>query len=272
MGPIASFDLEDWYRDVEHTDALPTSVAHAAFERQVAEIERLLDVTRTRATFFVLGRTAERHPDVVRRLHASGHEIASHGYGHARLGTLGRSELRDDIERAAQILAELTGRRPLGYRAPYLSATPEVARDLYDVLAAVGVRYSSSVLPVAARGQQGHPLGPVDVAVDGATVREVPLSALEMGSARVPVAGGGYLRVAPAWLVRRIHRALEARGASLVLYAHPHELDPEPLVTHRGPVRALYVNLGRRSVPAKLELLFRQRRFAPFRDALGLRD
>ena len=53
-------------------------------ERNVDRILAMLDQHGTKATFFTLGWIAERYPELVRRIVAEGHELASHGYGHER--------------------------------------------------------------------------------------------------------------------------------------------------------------------------------------------
>ena len=71
MRHCASIDLEDWYFDVEHV-VPPDKVAFAqAFDRQLNRIESILDEANVRCTFFALGRTVERHPQWIKRLHAA---------------------------------------------------------------------------------------------------------------------------------------------------------------------------------------------------------
>jgi peptidoglycan/xylan/chitin deacetylase (PgdA/CDA1 family) len=117
----ASIDLEDWYFDVEHVTPPDNAAFTRAFDRQVNRIESILDEANVRCTFFALGRTVERYPGWIKRLHAAGHEIATHGYGHDRLPTLNPKSLRADVRRSIEVIADLVGTRPQGYRAPYFS-------------------------------------------------------------------------------------------------------------------------------------------------------
>ncbi len=108
----ASIDLEDWYSDVECV-VPPDSIAfNKAFDRQLSRIQSIFDETGVRCTFFVLGRTAERYPAWIKRLHAQGHEIATHGYGHDRLPTLSPAAFHTDVRRSINAIANLTGVRP----------------------------------------------------------------------------------------------------------------------------------------------------------------
>ncbi len=81
------------------------------------------------ATFFVVGRKAEQHPDVVRAILDRGHTVGLHSYAHDRLFAL-RSErcVREDIERGMAVLEGLIGRRPVLFRPPIGHTNPIVAR------------------------------------------------------------------------------------------------------------------------------------------------
>ena len=78
-------------------------------ERNVDRILELLAARQTQATFFTLGWVAERYPDMVRRIVAGGHELASHGYGHERASDLDRSAYRADLDRAKKVLEDIGG-------------------------------------------------------------------------------------------------------------------------------------------------------------------
>ncbi|MFB7667529.1 polysaccharide deacetylase family protein [Kitasatospora sp. NPDC056138] len=80
---------------------------------------RELDRAGVRATFFLLGRMLVRAPGLGRELVAAGHEIAVHGYEHRCLLARTPGAVRDDIARARDVIAELTGSQPCWYRPPY---------------------------------------------------------------------------------------------------------------------------------------------------------
>ena len=101
-----------------------------------------------KATFFILGWVAERFPKIVRRMAASGHEIASHGYAHQNIDTQTKAEFRDDIRRAKALLEDIGGTAVRGYRAPTFSIGPKTWWA-YDILAEEGHTYSSSIYPIA---------------------------------------------------------------------------------------------------------------------------
>jgi peptidoglycan/xylan/chitin deacetylase (PgdA/CDA1 family) len=89
-----------------------------------------LDRNRLRSTFFVPGWTAERWPDVVAEIHRRGHEIGHHGYLHEGLEGKSPEEEEAILTGSAKILADVTGVRPVGYRAPLYEITHETVRLL----------------------------------------------------------------------------------------------------------------------------------------------
>ena len=264
MKHCASIDLEDWYFDVEHVKPADPSVFGRAFDRQMDCIESIFDEAGVRCTFFTLGRTAERYPARIRRLHAAGHEIASHGYGHELLTRLTPASMREDIRRSLDTIAGITGVRPQGYRAPYFSLGKGQSWA-YEVLAEAGLKYSSSVFPFPGRnyGIGDHSIVPIHVSTPSGSLVEMPLSVVQLAGRRLPVAGGGFWRATPRAAISIAARMIARENRSLVLYLHPHEFDPEPLHSHQGRLRNLYVNLGRKSIASKLRHMLEAFPFVP---------
>src|SRR6187402_1134706 len=93
-----TIDVEEWFHDDWRPDRgadwdhLPSTVAS-----DVALLLDLLAHAGARATFFVLGDVARRQPEVVRRIAADGHEIASHGDTHRKVPTQRRDEFTTDV-------------------------------------------------------------------------------------------------------------------------------------------------------------------------------
>ncbi len=71
-----------------------------------------------RATFFLVGEQVAARPDLAAEIAAAGHGIAVHGYRHRVLLRVPPRALRDDLDRAASIIGEATGRAPLLHRPP----------------------------------------------------------------------------------------------------------------------------------------------------------
>lgn len=191
-------------------------------DRVLAQFDR----AGVKATFFTLGWIAERHPGIVRQIVAAGHELASHGYGHARVDSQTPSEFEEDVRRAKAVLEEQGGVTVRGYRAPTFSMGPHTPWA-FDVLERTGHTYSSSVYPVK-HDLYGAPDSPRFPYRPGSgALMELPMTTLRIGQRNVPIAGGGYFRLAPYALfraaLRRYHRVDQAPG---VFYFHPWEIDP----------------------------------------------
>jgi peptidoglycan/xylan/chitin deacetylase (PgdA/CDA1 family) len=108
----------------------------------VPRILRLLDTHGIRATFFVPGYTARRYPDVVRSVVDAGHEIAHHGYLHETLVGVDEATERKYLEQGLEALEEVTGIRPIGYRAPMWELNYRSPKLLFDE----GFLYDSSLM------------------------------------------------------------------------------------------------------------------------------
>lgn len=249
---LLSFDFEDWHQLVHRRLGVADwDRARPELERQTGAVLALLGELGVRATFFLLGMTAERYPHLVERIAAGGHELACHGYAHERVYAQTPDGFRADVGRAAEAIERLAGRRPLGYRAPAFS----INRDTpwaYDALADLGFRYDSSQYdsPRIPRRISPIPRTPYRLRVaSGAELVEFPVAVF----GRLPVGGGAYWRVLPARVIARALGRLAAAGAMPALYFHPYELDPEPLRAAR-PARLLELrrNVARGSVPARL--------------------
>ena len=84
------------------------------------------------ATFFMLGNQAERHPDIVKRVIAEGHEVGNHSYSHPNLRVVSLARKEEELRRTDTILRNL-GASPQFMRPPYGSydaATEKVAASL----------------------------------------------------------------------------------------------------------------------------------------------
>ena len=240
-------------------------------ERNTTRLLEILGAADVKATFFTLGWVAERHPGLIKAIHAEGHEIASHGYRHRLLYDMGRDEFREDTRKAKQILEDLCGAAVLGYRAASYSI---VRRTLWclDVLQEFGFKYDSSIFPIR-HDRYGMPEWtrfPHRISNNGGPgIWEFPLSTVRLGKWNVPIAGGGYLRLLPygfiSWGIEQIN---QTEDKPAIVYLHPWEIDPnQPRL--RAPWLSMfrhYVNLSQ--TETKLRSLLRDFSFAPVREVI----
>ncbi len=266
-------DVEDYF----HAEAFAHLVRRDQWPEFETRIEAgmmrvlaMLEQTAVQATCFVLGWVADRHPDLVRRISDSGHEIACHGYGHKMIGAIEREAFRQDIHRAKAVLEDISGASVTGYRAPTFSVMSDTLWAI-DVLAEEGFLYDSSIFPIR-HDRYGIPHAyrfPHRIETDaGHSLAEFPLSTVRILGQNLPVAGGGYLRLLPAGIISRAIASINRHGHPAIVYFHPWELDPDqPRLGLKGISKFRhYVNT--KNMQAKLERLLRAHRFAPARDVL----
>ena len=256
-----SVDVEEYF----HAWALSTVIQPDDWSGCPSRVEyamhRVLDLFATAgvtATCFVLGWVAERRPALVRAIVQAGHELASHGYGHAKVSEQPRDTFRDDVHRARGVLEDIGGVPVLGYRAPSFSIGAE-QWWAFSILAEAGYRYSSSLNPIrhdhyGMPDAPRHPFRPTE-----ADLIEVPVATVDIGW-RIPCGGGGYFRLLPYAVSRRLlDHLIRGERVPATFYFHPWEIDPgQPRIDGLTPPARFrhYVNLGR--MENKLARLIRE--------------
>ncbi len=227
-----TIDVEDYFQ-VSAFDRIVSRSDWGQYEsRVVANTQRLLQIladASVHATFFVLGWIAERAPYLVQAIAASGHEIASHGYGHRLVYEMTAADFREDVRRAKALLEAQTGSAVMGYRAPSYSITRASLWAL-DVLVEEGLVYDSSIFPIHhdRYGLPSAPRHPHVIQRPCGCLFEVPPSTVRIWRMNFPVAGGGYFRILPYFVTRGgIRRLNVLEGKPAVFYVHPWEVDPQ---------------------------------------------
>lgn len=269
-------DVEDWFHPELVRGRVPADDPRSVVGEGVDVVLGLLAKHGVRGTFFVLGEVVARHPELLRRIAAGGHEIACHGLSHRPLWTHTPASLREELRGFRRVLRDTLGRDDaIGYRAPTFSLDRSTAWAL-AVLREEGFRYDSSVFPMRVRlyGVAGAPLGIYRPAGDdparpdpGAALVEFPVAVAALGPARLPVAGGFYLRALP-WAVLAPALDRIARERPFNLFLHPWECAPRLPRVALGPADALITYAGLGSVPAKLDRLLGRYRFDTMRGIL----
>ncbi|MBX3236530.1 MAG: DUF3473 domain-containing protein [Nitrospiraceae bacterium] len=269
-----TFDIEEHFQ-VSRFDS-PIRRRHwSSFETRVSSNTcKLLDLlarTQTRATFFVLGWVAERHPGLIKQIAECGHEIASHGYDHELVTAQTPELFRADVRKSKRILEDLVGTAVHGYRAPGFTVTQETLWAL-PILVEEGFTYDSSIVPI--RHDHCGLSGALPTYhlrhTDSGPIWEVPPSTVNLLGVRMPVAGGSYFRLLPYWLSSLLLKRLEGQGQPLVMYFHPWELDPQQPRMDGPMISQLfhYSNLDR--MESRLNDLVMNFRFGPILPQISL--
>ncbi len=224
---VLTIDVEDWFQVRNMRGSYTRDQWDGCENRLNIGLDFILEELDARgihATFFILGWIAEKHPEEVQKIVRAGHEIASHGYSHKGLDELTPEEFDQDLRRSLQSLESLCGRKINGFRAPSFSLT-ERTWWAFDILKKNQIAFDSSVYPVR------HPnYGIPSFSKDPqrvAGVVEIPLTTCRVGGMDVPISGGGYFRLYPYSLTRRL-LTQTLRERSAIMYFHPWEFDPEP--------------------------------------------
>lgn len=253
---IITVDVEDWFQVENFKRYIPFSSWSSHELRVEWNTSKLLDLfdsfsstqTSVKATFFVLGWIAERLPDLVKDIHARGHEMASHGYNHALWKERSHKVLKNDLVRSRNILEDITGDRVAGYRAPSFSIDP----DLLKITEDCGYSYDSSFNSFSLHARYGR----IDLSKNlkkGIAVKisdsfyEIPVSNLNFSKFVLPWGGGGYFRLIPLSVFYRGVKSILKREGAYLFYIHPWELDPgQPRVDEIPSFYRFrhYVNLG----------------------------
>ena len=262
MQNALSVDVEDWFQ----VGAFERTIDRADWDGLTHRVEgntgAVLDLfaqANVKATFFTLGWVAERYPALMRRIVEQGHEVASHGYDHARVFTFTPEEFRADLRKARAILEDAGGQAVTGYRAPSFSIDARTPWA-HAILAEEGYAYSSSVAPIR-HDHYGWPQSPRFAwkPVAGSPLVELPVTTARLGNRTLAAGGGGFFRLLPyafsRWAIRQVNGQ---EGRPAIIYFHPWEIDPDQPRVADAPLRSKlrhYSNLS--AMAGKLRRLTR---------------
>ncbi len=229
---VFTVDVEDYYQ----VEAFSNIVAQESWgtyecrvERNTDKVLKLLDESKVKSTFFVLGYVAKKYPNLVERIHKEGHEIASHGMTHRLVYNQQPEVFKKETIDSKKLLEDIIQSPIYGYRAATYSITNKSLWAL-DILCDAGYIYDSSIFPLQ-HDRYGIPGSPIDPYLikspQEQEIIEFPISILEKFSTRLPFSGGGYFRLFPYWLSKWGLKSINKVNRNFVFYIHPWEVDPE---------------------------------------------
>jgi peptidoglycan/xylan/chitin deacetylase (PgdA/CDA1 family) len=181
------------------------------------------------STFFVPGQTVLAYPDTVRAIVAGGHEVGHHGFVHERVTELSPEREREVLERGIEIIGDVAGAPPVGYRSPSWDFTEQTL----DLLVEHGFLYDSSLMGSdfelywPRTGDVPSPDGPYEFGTEVPVV-EIPVSWLLDDFPHFEYVRGGLATMKPPSQVYEIWSAefdfyagLDAGGLCYTLTNHP---------------------------------------------------
>lgn len=250
------FQVEAFSKEMSPSD-WSSMTSRVAYQTQL--ILELLESNNVKATFFILGWVAEKHPELIRDICSHGHEIASHGTSHTHISKQSREEFLKDISDAKSLLEDISGQNILGYRAPSFSIS--VDNDwAHDSILEAGYVYSSSIYPVK-HDFYGAPFSTIEPFYLGNGLLEIPVSVAQIKGKNLPIAGGGYFRLMPYFVFKQLLKWLQ-QDNHYMFYTHPWEFDPaQPRIKSNWKSEFRhYVNQNK--MLGKLEKLTKERNIA----------
>jgi hypothetical protein len=172
------------------------------------------------------------------------------------------------------LLEDITGQEVYGYRAPFFSIN-ESRMEVLDILIEAGYRYDSSIFPLKTRryGIRGYSLKPhIVLTPSGKRIVEAPIACFDIFGMRLPLAGGGYFRFWPYWVIHKGFRQLDSKQQPAVVYIHPYEYDQTEMSYYKKRVSLLdrmHQGIGRKGIPWKISKLLHNFKFAPLKEVLS---
>ena len=269
---ILTFDIEDWY----NCDFITQDFNWDKYEVRLYEgIDRILgalDAENLKGSFFCLGWVAEKHPDVIRRIHAGGHHIGCHSYQHELSFRFDRDGFWQDTDKSRKLLEDITGSAINAFRAPGFSITEKNTWAL-EALSEMGFEYDCSIFP-AAHDYGGYPsFGKSEPVIfklrNGAELKEFPINFHSILGRDLVFSGGGFFRLFPYSLIKKWGRS----SSYLMTYFHTRDFDPDqPMIESLPIMRKFKSYVGLKHSFSKFQQLLHDFDFVDVEEADRLVD
>ncbi len=215
---VLTFEVEDSFHvdspDVESDDMKSRIIP------VLIHLLDLLDEQKATATFFVLGWVAQKFPEIVALLDARGHEVASHGWSHGDIVTMGKSRFVMELERSKAALEDIVQKPVNGYKG-VTEQSRRADPELYRQIAKAGYLYDCT--PFVHGVGAGH-REPLEMGFrEGGKISVISQSAVNRWG--VSLRFGERLRVFPLWFLRKAIASLNRKGRFAMLSLKTWELD-----------------------------------------------
>jgi len=269
---ILSFDIEDWY----NCDFISGNLDWDKFEVRIYEgVDRILEELEKRnqkGTFFCLGWIAEKHPDVIRKIHAQGHQIGCHTYQHELVFQFDRNGFKQDLIKSQKLLEDITGQPVNAFRAPGFSIT-EQNIWAFDVLSELDFKYDCSLFP-ARHDYGGFPsygkAEPVLLKLkNGTEIKEFPINIHSLFGLSLVFSGGGFFRFFPYKFIKKWGKSSDY----MMTYFHTRDFDPDqPMIESLPLIRKFKSYVGLQHSFLKFQQLLDDFDFANLEQANDIID
>lgn len=267
---ILTFDIEDWYNHDDYSRDFAWEKHEVRIYEGTDKILSALDETGLKGTFFCVGWIAEHHPQVIRDIAKAGHHLGCHSYQHELATRFSREEFKEDTYKAKCLIEDVAGCEVDAFRVPSFSIT----RDnlwAFDVLTELGFKYDSSVFPSTHEfgGIPGFKAAPTILQTTSGNLYEFPISLGKVLGREIVYSGGGYFRVMPYWLLRR----LTSKTPYLMSYFHPSDFDPgQPNMPQLSYMRQFKNRVALKGAYEKFKRYITDFDFVNLKDAIRIID
>ncbi|MDR1005497.1 MAG: polysaccharide deacetylase family protein [Bacteroidales bacterium] len=217
---ILSFDIEESYMLLEMCDNDEIFDPCSNMEEGMQTLFDLLDKHNIKSTFFVVGKVAKKHPELIRRL-ADRYEVGSHSMNHKPIYDMTKEEFRKDLLNSVNIIEDITGKKVKHYRAPGLSIHREQS-FAFEAMAEAGIEIDSSLTNIKLYSY-GHfdaiYQEPFIINSNGTEIKEYPVISKYM----IGYSSGGYFRLLPYRLIKHITK----KSDYIMSYFHLRDFDTQ---------------------------------------------
>lgn len=220
---ILTFDIEDWYNHDDYTQDFEWDKFECRLYEGVDKILAALEDKKISGSFMCLGWIAEKHPDIVRRIDSQGHHVGCHSYQHQLATRFTPEQFKEDTYKAKSLLEDVIGKEVDAFRVPSFSITKENSWT-FDILTELGFKYDLSIFPSQHEfgGIPGFAAIPTLIKTKNGYIKEFPISLGSVFGRDIIYSGGGYFRILPYWLLKR----LTDNSDYVMSYFHPSDFDP----------------------------------------------
>jgi polysaccharide deacetylase family protein (PEP-CTERM system associated) len=268
---ILTFDIEDWFH-IEFKSNPDTWIKHQPrIEKNLEMIFSLLKEREQPATFFCLGWIAEKYPGLIRKIDSLGYEIGSHSYDHKLVYQKTPEEFEEDLKKSIFSIEGAVGKKVTSFRAPAFSVNQKTLW-FFELLHKYGIETDASVFP-GKRDFGGFsefsPARPVIIDYQGIKLKEFPVNIYNFMTKRFVFSGGGYFRLLPYYIIRKLAISSEY----MMVYLHPRDIDPDqPVLDGLSSIRKFKSYVGLENCYTKIDKLLTEFKFNNLSGAVNIID
>lgn len=242
------------------------NVYERRLQNNMSIIFELLQKHNLKATFFCLGWIGRNYPDIIKKIHLNGHEIANHSDMHQMAFQLNPEEFEKDLNNSNDILQDLTGQKIITYRAPAFSIS-ESNKWALEILCDHGIEIDCSIFPTK-RDYGGFEnfksAKPCIVQFGNKSILEFPINLYKIFGSSIIFSGGGYFRLLPLFALKKMF----SQSKYTMTYFHPRDFDPDqPMMAELPAHRKFKSYYGLSTTLTKLDYILNKFEFIDLRTA-----